>query len=429
MRNPGNDATGPSDNRNSADSDSGRGSNDDSGPLRIVLIAPPYFDVPPPAYGGVEAVVADLADALVDRGHAVTLIAAGKPGTAAQFVPVWEQTIPDRLGEPFPEVVHAAVTRRAVEELAHSTGVDVVHDHTLAGPLNAPAYAALGLPTVVTMHGPVDEDLTRYYGVLGSDIGLVAISERQRVLAPDLNWVGMVHNALQIGTWPFRRDKGDYALFLGRYHPNKAPHLALDAAHAAGVPLVLAGKCAEPLEKAYFEREIRPRLTPDDHVFGLADAQQKRELLAGAQCLLFPVQWEEPFGMVMIEAMACGTPVVALRGGAVCEVVADGETGIICEHPGELPDAMVRARALDAADCRRRVAEHFNSDQLGAGYERAYRESMCRFRTSLADTADTLALLRTQYPGLEADLDRHYADNLLTGGAGDEAPEAGDPTR
>jgi glycosyltransferase involved in cell wall biosynthesis len=378
-----------------------------------VLIAPPYFDVPPPAYGGVEAVVADLADALVERGHSVTLVGAGRPGTSARFIPVWDKIIPERLGEPFPEVVHAAVTRRAVEELANSSGVDVVHDHTLAGPLNAPAYAAMDLPTVVTMHGPVDDDLCRYYGALGSDISLVAISERQRQLAPDLNWVGMVHNALRVESWPFSRDKGDYALFLGRYHPDKAPHLALEAAHAAGLPLVLAGKCAEPQEKEYFDREIRPRLTPNDHVFGLADARQKRELLVGAQCLLFPVQWEEPFGMVMIEAMACGTPVVALRGGAVSEVVDDGVTGIVCEHPEELPDALRHARKLDPADCRQRVIDHFNSEQLGAGYEMAYRQSLARMRPSSTEPSDTLTVLREQYGCLEADLDWQYASDLL----------------
>ena len=366
---------------------------EDAGPLRIVLIAPPYFDVPPPAYGGVEAVVADLADALVDRGHAVTLIGAGRPGTKARFISVWDSTIPERLGEPFPEAVHAALTRKAVSGLADRGGVDVVHDHTLTGPLNAPAYASIGLPTVVTMHGPVDDDLYRYYATLGKDISLVAISERQRQLAPDLNWVGMVHNALRVDSWPFSRDKGDYALFLGRYHAHKAPHLALDAAHAAGMRLILAGKCAEPPEREYFEKEIRPRLTSDDHVFGLADATQKRELLVNARCLLFPVQWEEPFGMVMIEAMACGTPVVALRAGAVPEVVIDGETGIICEHPEELPGAMRQVHKIDPADCRRRVVEHFNSEQLAAGYEAAYRAALRRFSMSAMLADDSLTIL------------------------------------
>src|SRR5690242_624299 len=149
-------------------------------PLRIALIAPPYFEVPPEAYGGVEAMVADLADALVDRGHQVTLIGAGRHRTKARFEAVWAHPIPHRLGEPAPEVVHAALTRHAVQRLADTRGLDVVHEHTLAGALNAPAYAQLGLPTVVTMHGPVDDDRRRLYLALGEDIQLVAISQRQQ---------------------------------------------------------------------------------------------------------------------------------------------------------------------------------------------------------------------------------------------------------
>ncbi|WP_102145344.1 glycosyltransferase family 4 protein [Mycobacterium hubeiense] len=342
-------------------------------PLRIVLVAPPYFDIPPKGYGGTEAVVADLADALVKRGHRVTVLGAGEPGTSARLIPLWERTIPERLGQPYPEVMHALKVRRAIEHLAATDGVDLVHDHTFAGPLNTPAYRALGLPTVVTVHGPIDDDLYPYYRELGDDVGLIAISDRQRELAPDLNWVGRVHNALRIDDWPFRADKGDYALFLGRYAPYKGAHLAVRAAHEAGVPLVLAGKCDEPSEQAYFDEQVRPLLTETDHVFGQADAVSKRKLLAGARCLLFPIQWEEPFGMVMIEAMACGTPVVALRGGAVPEVVVDGVTGVICEHPDELPAAMEKAQTLDPAACRRHVAAHFGVGQFGSGYEQIYR--------------------------------------------------------
>lgn len=344
--------------------------------LRVALVAPPYFEVPPAAYGGVEAVVADLADALVDRGHKVTLLGAGRPGTSAAFVAVLERTVPERLGEPFPEVLHAAQTRREIERIAREDGLDVVHDHTLAGPLNAAAYSALGLPTVATVHGPVSSDLRRYYRALGGDVHLVAISGRQRALAPDLNWIATVYNALRVDAWPFQRDKGDYALFLGRFSPDKAPHLALEAAHRAGVPLVLAGKCVEPAERDYFDQMVAPRLASRDHVFGVADAAQKRELLAGARCLLFPVCWEEPFGMVMIEAMACGTPVVALRAGAVPEVVADGVTGIICDSPDALPRALHDVRSIDPQACRDRVASRFSAASLAEGYEDAYRRAL-----------------------------------------------------
>ncbi|WP_433208395.1 glycosyltransferase family 4 protein [Nocardia sp. CA-107356] len=337
------------------------------------MVVPPYFDVPPKAYGGVEAVVADLVDALVARGHDVTLFGAGEPGTKAKFVPVWDRALPERLGDPFPEVVHALKVRRAIEQIATTSGVDLVHDHTFAGPLNAPAYLDLGLPTVVTVHGPVDEgDSRRYYRELGREVSLVAISDRQRELAPDLNWVGRVHNALHVDQWPFQVDKGDYALFLGRFTAAKGPHLALQAAHAAGIPLVLAGKCSEPLEQAYFEKEVRPLLTERDHLFGMADAVAKRKLLAGARCLLFPIDWEEPFGMVMIEAMVCGTPVVALRGGAVAEVVVDGVTGRICDDPSELPAAIAEVRDLDPAACRAHVEAYFGAGPLGRGYEQVY---------------------------------------------------------
>ncbi|MFD0364540.1 glycosyltransferase family 4 protein [Nocardia sp. GCM10030253] len=337
------------------------------------MVVPPYFDVPPKAYGGVEAVVADLVDSLVARGHDVTLFGAGEPGTKAKFVPVWDRALPERLGEPFPEVMHALKARRAIEYVAATSGLDVVHDHTFAGPLNVPAYQGLGLPTVVTVHGPVDEgDCYQYYRELSDEVALVAISDRQRELAPDLNWFGRVHNALHVDQWPFRADKGDYALFLGRFTECKGPHLALEAAHAAGIPLVLAGKCSEPPELAYFEKEVRPLLTEHDHVFGLADAAAKRKLLSGARCLLFPIRWEEPFGMVMIESMVCGTPVVALRGGAVAEVVVDGVTGRICEDPAELPAAIAEVRAMDPAACRAHVEANFGADTLGRGYEQIY---------------------------------------------------------
>ncbi len=350
----------------------------------MALVVPPYFDVPPAAYGGVESVVADLADGLVEEGHRVFLIGAGKPGTRAEFIPIWDRIVPERLGEPYPEVMHAIAARRAVQRLAAEVGLDVVHEHTFAGPLNAPVYQGLGLPTVVTVHGPVQGDPYRYYAELGTDVYLVAISQRQRTLAPELNWVGTVHNALRLDTWPFRTRKEDFALFLGRFHPEKAPHVALDAAHAAGVPLILAGKCAEPLEKQYFEDEIRPRLTGADQVFGVADATAKRDLLSRARCLLFPVQWEEPFGMVMIEAMACGTPVVALRAGAVPEVVQHGVTGLICDTPAELPAALREVTRLNPAACRARVAREFSAQEMARGYERAYLAALATHQAAEA---------------------------------------------
>jgi glycosyltransferase involved in cell wall biosynthesis len=338
--------------------------------MHIAMVAPPYFDVPPSAYGGIEVVVADLVDALVDRGHKVTLIGAGKHATKAQrFMTTYDVGPADRLGEPMPEIVHAAKVASILDTLT----VDVIHDHTMAGPLMARGRLT---PTVVTAHGPVLGDPGDYYRALGDTIQLVAISDAQQATAPDLPWSARVHNAIRARTFPFRAEKEEYALFLGRFHPEKSPHLAIDAARAAGLPIVLAGKCSEPIERAYFTREVEPRIDKDVTVFGVADATAKRRLLSRAACMLFPISWEEPFGLVVIEAMACGTPVVALRRGAVPELIVDGQTGIIVDDPSELPGAIARSRQIDPVACRKHVEANFTVEVMAEGYEAVYRQAL-----------------------------------------------------
>ena len=338
--------------------------------MHIAMVAPPYFDVPPAAYGGIETVVADLVDALVARGHKVTLIGAGRHATKAQqFITTYDVGPADRLGEPMPEIVHAAKVAGILETL----DVDVIHDHTMAGPLMARGRLT---PTVVTAHGPMHGDPGDFYRALGDTVQLIAISDAQRSTAPDLAWAGTVHNAIRAETFPFRHEKDDYALFLGRFHPEKAPHLAIDAARAAGLPVVLAGKCSEPVERAYFSREIEPRIGPDVTIFGVADAAAKRRLLSRAACMLFPICWEEPFGLVVIEAMVCGTPVVALRRGAVPELIVDGHTGVIVDEPAELAAGITRARDIDPRACRKHVEASFTVEVMAQGYEAAYRQAL-----------------------------------------------------
>lgn len=384
-------------------------------PLRIVLVAPPYFDLPPKGYGGIEAVVADLADALVRRGHRVTLLGAGRAKTSARFIPLWDTLQYPRLGEPYPEILHALRVREAIAQLAAEEGIDVVHDHTFAGPLNCAAYQAAGAVVVATTHGPVDSELADYYRALGDQVHLVAISDRQQELAPDLNWVGRVHNALRPEEWPFSDEKKNYALFLGRYSPEKGPDLALRAAHEAGIPLILAGKCNEPMEKAYFEETVRPLLTDSDEVFGEADAVAKRELLASARCMLFPVQWEEPFGIVMIESMVCGTPVVALRRGSVPEVIVDGVTGVICDHPDQLPAAIAWADAINPHECRAHVEQNFAATGLGLGYEQAFRRILSAHRPHVA----------VEHPAqAQPSLARAMAEHARRARAADGSPKA-----
>jgi len=356
-------------------------------PLRIGMIAPPWFTVPPAGYGGIEAMVAGLVDGLVARGHHVTLVGAGAPGTRAQrYVAVYPEPPSFRLGEPVPEVLHAAAAAAALE----GADVDLVHDHTLAGPLLARGRS---VPTVVTAHGPVTGEPGDYLARLGATVDVVAISGAQRLLRPEVNWLTTVHNGIDVASYPFGNGGGGYLLFLGRFHPDKGAHLAIEVAQRTGRRLLLAGKLNEPAERAYFDAAIAPRLGRRIDYVGEADAATKGELLAGASALLFPVQWEEPFGLVMVEAMACGTPVVALGRGSVPEVVADGETGVVVDEPDLLPAAVFAAEELDRRRCRARAAKCFDLSQMVDGYEAAYRTVMEGRQLRLDARSDDPALV------------------------------------
>lgn len=330
------------------------------------MIAPPWFSVPPSGYGGIEAMVAGLVAGLVARGHHVTLVGAGEDETAAQrFHAVFPQPPSARLGEPVLEVLHAATAAALLE----GQEVDLVHDHTLAGPLLARGRA---VPTVVTAHGPVRGEPGDYLAALGQSVDVVAISSAQRRLRPDVNWLTTVYNGIDVASFPVGRGDGGYVLFLGRFSADKGAHLAIDAARATGRRLVLAGKVNEPPEKDYFADAVAPRLGRGVEYVGEADAATKRELLGGAEALLFPVCWDEPFGLVMVEAMACGTPVVALRRGSVPEIVVHGETGFVVDDPDDLARAVAAVGVLDRRRCRSR-AELFDTARMVDGYEASYR--------------------------------------------------------
>ncbi|WP_088964430.1 glycosyltransferase family 4 protein [Micromonospora purpureochromogenes] len=333
------------------------------------MVVPPWLSVPPPGYGGLEQVVHGLVDRLVERGHGVTLFGAGRHhGTAADFVSTVEDLQYARLGEALPELAHLARVKHLVTE----ADFDVIHDHTTIGPLVAGRRA---VPTVATVHGnPVGE-----YGTVLSDVdrgvGLVAISHTQRRLNPGLPWVGTVHNAMDPREFPHKQDPGrGPVLWLARFSPDKGPDLAIRACRQAGLPLTLAGKCNEPAERRYFAEVVEPLLDEDVTVVFNADREATIRLMVDARCLIMPIQWDEPFGMVMVEAMATGTPVVALRRGAVPELVVDGVTGLIRDRADELPAALRAADRLDPAAAVAHVARNFSTDRMAEGYEAVYRQ-------------------------------------------------------
>ncbi|MET0495841.1 MAG: glycosyltransferase family 4 protein [Actinoplanes sp.] len=346
-------------------------------PLRIAMIGTPFFEVPPSGYGGIELICSVLVDALIARGHRVTLFSAGpSTGTRATFVSTRPELQYQRLGQAVPELMHAARTDRLLREAGR---FDLVHDHSAAGPLVARARS---LPTVVTMHADAgaDGEWGDFYADLGDAVQMVAISRFQRRQRPDLHWLGTVYNAVNPDSFTPAHAPGGPVLWLARFTPDKGPDLAIRACRQANLPLVLAGKCNEPAEQRYLDEVIRPMLGPDVRLVLNADRATTHRLLTEARCLIMPIRWHEPFGMVMAEAMASGTPVVGLRRGSVPEVVAHGVTGWVCDEPEELPQALHRCAELDAAACVTRVREHFSADVMARGYERLYRKAIAAQR-------------------------------------------------
>lgn len=334
--------------------------------LRIALVAPPWFEVPPTAYGGIERICYDLVEGLVDRGHDVTLLAAGRDLTRARFVPALS-TPPPGLGTieaSIQEAAYGAAVGHALADL----DTDIVHDHSLVGPVAALQGST---PTVLTAHGPTDGWVGSYYRALG--LPLVALSQAQRAGATDLNWVGTVPNGIDVGAFRFSETKDDYVLFLGRLSPEKGAHLAAEAANAAGVDLVLAGKCNEEHERRYFDECVATRLNPAARWVGEVHGERKFELLARARCVLAPAQWEEPFGLVCIEALASGTPVIGLSRGSLPEIVETGRTGWLSDDPADLPSLIHRAGEIDPNVCRAEAIARFDVSAMVNGYEEVYR--------------------------------------------------------
>ena len=336
--------------------------------MRIAQIAPVWVPVPPPTYGGIEQVVSLLADGLTERGHDVTLFAAQGSRTRATLVsPVAAQHDLSQLGSSVnEEILHALPAY-----LRGKDDFDVIHDHTGVGTaLGAAAAAAGGAPVVHTLHGPWTDDTRRFVATASPPVHLIAISRSQAEGNPDANYAGVVHNGLDLDAHPWRKEKDDFLLFLGRCNPEKGPEVAVEVAKKAGLPLVMAIKRSEDAERRYWDEAVAPRLTGDEEILFDVNLEQKADLLGRARATLFPIQWPEPFGLVMIESMACGTPVIARPLGAAPEVVRDGETGFLVDTVDEMAEAVGRAGDISAEACRKHVAEHFSAAAMVEGTER-----------------------------------------------------------
>ena len=335
--------------------------------LRIGILAPPWFAVPPKGYGGIEVVVALLADGLAARGHEVTLFASGGSQTTARLCSRFPEPPSHLLGQSTPELAHALL---AVE---HAEALDVLSEHS--GPVGIIAAALAGIPTLHTVHGTLTDGHASSYELAlraAPATRLASLTFAQRRPAPDLPWLANLPNAIDLDRQILTTDSDrHYVAWLGRMCHEKGPDRAIIAARRAGLPIRLAGKMQAPEERRYFTDRVEPLLGADAIYLGEVDWDGRNELFAGALALVAPLAWEEPFGLAMIEAMACGVPVVATRRGSVPEVVEPGRSGLIVDTDDELPDAIHRAIGLDPRECRASVAERFSPGVLVRGYERA----------------------------------------------------------
>ena len=338
-------------------------------PLRIAVVAPPFYRLPPSGYGGVEQVCFLLAEELVGRGHDVTLIGAGTSPTRARFHATFPEPQPEYgAGALGADIVHAARSADLIGRL----DPDVVHDHSRLGPLTARSRRS---PTVVTVHAPVSgpDSCLDQLAALQHWVHLVAVSRAQRRLAQELAWTATVPNGIDVDAFPLATVRDVFLLYLGRLSATKGVHHAIAAARELGRRLVVAGSWTVESEHQYFHDTVAPLLGSGVEWLGEVGRASKIDLLRRAACLVFPIRWQEPFGMVLIEAMACGTPVAAVALGAVPDLVVDGVTGALCTEAEQLPAAVQRAVRLDPAAIRSHVVANFSADRMADGYERVYR--------------------------------------------------------
>jgi glycosyltransferase involved in cell wall biosynthesis len=345
--------------------------------LRLAMLAPPWISVPAPGYGGVESVVSTLTEALVRRGHDVTLFCAPGSVSRANVVTLLDKSHPDEIERSLYEVDQVGRAFDAIDSATGSDPFDVVHDH--CGFTGLAMANRIATPLVHTLHGPFTSETAAFYARHGHKATLVGISRAQLVSAPPaLGPIASIPNPIDLRAWPLQERKGDYLLWVGRMTPEKGPHRAIAAARAVDVPLVLAG-VIQPGQQAFFDREVAPHVDGERVRFvGEVGGSAKRSLFARARGLLMPIRWNEPFGMVMVEALACGTPVIAFPEGAACEIVADGKTGFLVDDERAMAVAIGQLSRIVARDCRAWVSQHCDVEVVAAAYERTYRSVALR---------------------------------------------------
>lgn len=337
--------------------------------MRIAQVAPLCESVPPHAYGGTERVVSYLTEALVEMGHDVTLFASGDSVTSANLVPVVAKSLRLDPRRPDPVVWHTIMMQQVLEAARR---FDVIHFHTDV--LQLPLVRQCRTPGLSTAHGRLDiPDLKPLFQCFPKH-PMVSISDSQRVPLPWLNWRATVHHGLPLGLYSFHPQPQRYFAFVGRISPEKRPDRAIEIARACGVPLRIAAK-VDAADRDYFHRVIEPMLDhPLVSFLGEVGDAAKNDLIGNAQALLMPIDWPEPFGLVIIESLACGTPVIAYRHGSVPELVEHGVTGFIVENQQQAVEAARNVWRIDRRRCREAFEQRFSSRVMARSYLDVYRQ-------------------------------------------------------
>ncbi|MBD6617076.1 glycosyltransferase family 4 protein [Komarekiella sp. 'clone 1'] len=338
--------------------------------MRIAQIAPLWERVPPPAYGGIELVVGLLTDELVRRGHEVTLFASGDSISLAKILSVHPRAL--RLDSTIKDYsIYEMLQLASVYERAEE--FDIIHSHTGHGPLACAKLVTT--PTVHTLHGIFTPDNEKIFSY-GKNQPFVSISNAQREPRLGLNYLTTVYNGIDVSSYKFYAQSEDppYLAFLGRISPEKGTHLAIEIAKKAGWHLKMAGK-VDAVDVEYFEKEIKPQIDGQQiEYLGEANHEQKNALMGGAVATLFPITWREPFGLVMVESMASGTPVIAMKLGSTEEVISHGQTGFLCNNIQECISAIDQVTELDRYTCRKYVENRFSIQHMTDGYEAVYQQ-------------------------------------------------------